>query len=387
MRAFVQKIAQKADLDSEERKAAQDFIVGICKTGSCKISDIARTIPSNKPLLEIARPLYDALADHKSSFDELRHAWLKEVANIANNMPFIAVDPSEIIKLHGKKFDFLDFVRDASDKDKRKGAGFPTVQIEATDEQHRNLPLWHEVFSTVHPDFRGWYETIGRAMLNVLSYIGKNAIWLFDRGFDAGDFYAILHALGIKWVVRQLQTRNVIFGDNQTILMSDLAESLRKPHEVEVPYVCKKTHRLKHWPLNFGFAPVRLPGHKGRYWMIVITGLRNEDMVLLTNEEIKSARQARRIVTAYMRRWGVEEGIRCWKQVTGVEDFRVRNWNSIRRLTFFSMLAYGIQALWLLTRPAAAKRLIARVKVFIDHVLFQHYRLWDGVQDALLRGM
>ena len=120
--------------------------------------------------------------------------------------------------------------------------------------------------------------------------------------------------------------------------------------------------------------------------MIAVTGLRDEDLVLLTNKDIRSARQAAAIVAAYMRRWGIEEGIRCWKQKTGVEDFRVRNWCSIRRLTFFSMLAYGIQALWLLTRPATARRLIARVKVFIERVMFRHYRLWDGVRDALLEG-
>ncbi|MCP4099350.1 MAG: transposase, partial [Planctomycetaceae bacterium] len=116
------------------------------------------------------------------------------------------------------------------------------------------------------------------------------------------------------------------------------------------------------------------------------TGLRSEDMVLLTNKYIRSIGQARKIVLAYMRRWGIEEGIRCWKQQTGVEDFRVRNWNSIRRLTFFSMLAYGIQALWLLTCPAMAKRLIERVKHFIEEVPFKHYRLWDGVKDALTKG-
>jgi len=87
-----------------------------------------------------------------------------------------------------------------------------------------------------------------------------------------------------------------------------------------------------------------------------------------------------------MRRWGIEEDIRLRKQKTGVEGFRVRNWRSIRRLTFLAMLACGIQALWLLTSPKAAQRLIARVKVFIEHVLFQHYRLWDGVRDALLSG-
>jgi hypothetical protein len=386
IRKFVQKIAKKTGLDSAETRLAQDCVVGICKKGSCKVSDIARTVAGNRDFRETARSFYDGFADPRSNFDDLRHAWLREVTRTADNMPFIAVDPSDIIKLHGESFDFLDIVRDASDRDKRKGPGFPLVKIEATDLEHRNLPLWTELFSTEHPDYRGWYETIGRAIVNVLAHTGKNATWLFDRGCDAGDFYPIILGLGIKWVVRQLQTRNVIMGNGKTVIMRDLAESLRKPHEVSAPYVDKKTHEVKSWPLSFGYAPVRLPGLESRFWMIVITGLRDEDMVLLTNEDIQSIGQARRIVLAYMRRWGIEEGIRCWKQKTGIEDFRVRNWESMQRMIFLSMLAYGIQALWLLTRPAAAKRLIARTKVFIEHVLFLHYRLWDGVNDALLAG-
>jgi hypothetical protein len=386
IRRFVQKLAKKASMNAEETTLAKDCVLGISKTGSCKVSDIARTLPGTTPLRETVRPFYDGLSDPRSNLDGLRAAWLDAVSNVASNMPFIAVDPSDIIKLYGKKFDFLDVVSDRSDRDKRKGPGFFTIQIDALDYEHRNLPLWHEVFSTIHPDYRSWYDTIGRAMLNVLAYTGNNATWLFDRGMDAGDFYTILNGLHIKWVVRQLQTRNVIFGDNRSILMRSLAESIQKPHEVNVPYVSKSTHRLKQWPLRFGYVPVRLPGFKGRYFMIVVTGLRNEDMVLLTNDDIKTVRQARRIVLAYMRRWGIEEGIRCWKQSTGVEDFRVRNWNSIRRLTFLSMLAYGIQALWLICSPAAAKRLIVRVKVFIQHVPFQHYRLWEGVKLALNKG-
>jgi hypothetical protein len=168
-------------------------------------------------------------------------------------------------------------------------------------------------------------------------------------------------------------------------MMSDLASSLSKPFKTTVPYVDKKNHVMRDWPVAFNFVPVRLQDVPGRFWMIVITGLR-EDMVLLANFSIRTPKQAERIVTAYLRRWAVEEGIRCWKQMTQVEDFRVRNWNAIRRITFFSMMAYGIQALWLITKPAMAKRLIKRVKQFIEIVPFEHYRLWVGVKDALLKG-
>jgi hypothetical protein len=384
IRKFVQKTAKLASLDAAELRLATAAVAAISRNENCLVSDIARMLGGKKELLEIARPLYDGLAEKYSALDNLPDAWLRLAAPTANRMPFIAVDPSDIAKPHGKAFDHLDIVRDASDCEKRKLPGFHTIQIEATDDRHRNLPLWHQLFSTKDPAYPGWYETIARAILAVLEHVGYDATWLFDRGCDAGEFYPFLQAIGVTWVVRQLQTRNVIFGDEQTILMRDLAESLRKPHDVLVPYVSKRTHKVKHWPLRFGYAPVRLPGLPGRFWMIVITDLRDEDMVLLTNDDIQTVEQAKRIVLAYMRRWGIEEGTRCWKQKTGVEGFRVRNWNSIRRLTFLSMLAYGIQALWLIARPSSARRLIARVKVFIKEVLFLNYRLWNGVKDALI---
>jgi len=387
IRTFVQNLAQIATLSDEETGLAVDVVAGISKTGSCKVSEIVRSKNGNKALREETQPVYKGLAQKTSKLDRLREAWLRMVAGVANKMPFIAVDFSDIFKLHGRAFDNLAIVRDASDPRKCKGPGFNTIQIEATGHRRVNLPLWQQIFSTVCPEYTGWYDIVGRAMSTVLKHIGKNAVWLFDRGFDAGDFYDILSTSGIRrWVVRQLQTRNVILGNGVTILMSDLAASLRKPFDTEVPYVDKKTHEMRHWPVFFNFAPVRLPDMPGRFWMIVITGLR-EDMVLLVNFELTSARQAERIVLAFLRRWAVEEGIRCWKQVTDVEDFRVRNWNSIRRMTFFSMLAYGIQALWLLTRPATAKRFIARVKQFIEEVPFRHYRLWAGVKDALIKGV
>jgi len=386
IRRSVQKIAKKAGLDLFETTLATDCILGITKSGSCKVSDIVRALNGREPFREETRIFYDGLSDQKSQLDMLREAWLDLIAPTADKMPFIAVDPSDIIKPYGRDFAFLDIVRDASDREKRKGTGFPTVQIEATNFSHQNLPLTQETFSTKHPEYRGWYDFIGRAMVKVLSRLGKKAVWLFDRGFDAEDFYTILRGLEVTWVVRQLQTRKVIFGNDHVVLMHDLAASISKPHETKVPYVDKKSHEVKTCPVRFGYAPVRLPGRTERYWMVVITGLRSEDMVLLTNDNIRNVKQAERIVQSYMRRWGVEEGIRCWKQKTGVEDFRVRNWHSIRRMTFFSMLAYGIQALWLLTRPKQAAKLIARVKVFIKKVLFLHYRMWDGVRIAINSG-
>ena len=236
IRTFVQKLAKIAALSNEECALAKDVITGISVTGSCKVSDIARVTGAAGTLRELTQPFYRGLSKITSKLDRLREAWVRFVAPVANRMPFVAVDFSDIFKLYGKAFDNLAIVRDASDPRKWKGPGFNTIQIEATDHQHRTLPLWQQIFSTVCPEYTGWYDIVGRAITTVLKHVGKRAVWLFDRGFDATDFYTILRDAGIhRWVVRQLQTRNVILETGITMLMSDLAAGLLKPFDTQVP--------------------------------------------------------------------------------------------------------------------------------------------------------
>ncbi|MCP4679316.1 MAG: hypothetical protein GY854_28275 [Deltaproteobacteria bacterium] len=147
IRRYVQKIAKKAGLTPEETSLVIDCIIGICKTGSCKVSDIVRALKNQLPFREETRELYDQLSDPKAGFEGMTDAWLDLIAPAVGKMPFIAVDPSDILKLHGKDIDNLDTIRDGSDPDKRSGKGFQTLQIEATNHDHQNLPLWQETQS------------------------------------------------------------------------------------------------------------------------------------------------------------------------------------------------------------------------------------------------
>ncbi len=63
IRRFVQKMAKDTLMNDEETQLAMNCVLGISKTGSCKVSDIARTLPGKQPLREAVRPFYDGLAD------------------------------------------------------------------------------------------------------------------------------------------------------------------------------------------------------------------------------------------------------------------------------------------------------------------------------------
>jgi hypothetical protein len=386
LKRSVQKAAKAGKVSAADAALASKIVESIARNGSCHVSEVARMLDEPGPLIDTERRLCEQLADDGSTLDGLREGWLRTAARAASRMRFITVDGSDHVKPYGKAFEHLDTVRDASDKRKHLEPGYCTVQIDANDEMHRNLPLWSETFSTKAPEYKSWWDTFLRPMLRVIAAVGRNATWLFDRGFDALDVLLALQWLRIGWVVRQVQSRLVALGNGELVPMHQLAAGLHKRHSVELPYVDKSTHEPRLATASFGFAPVRVPGIDAALTMIVIDGGRDEDIVLLTNVPIRRVEDAEAIVLAYLRRWGSEEATRAWKQLTRVEDFRVRRWNSIRRLTFLASMTVAIQALWLLTRPATAERYIARVKQFIEHVLFRHYRLWRGVQDALAKG-
>jgi hypothetical protein len=387
LKRSVQKAAKAGGLSAEDTALAAEIVVSIASTGKVHLSKVARRLKGkDEELIDPERNVSEQLAAEESTLDGLRDGWLQMVARTAKRLSFITVDGSDIAKPHGKAFEYLDMVRDASDPLKRIVPGYWTVQIDVLDELHRMLPLVSEVFSTKAPEYKTWYDAFLRPMLRVLGRLGREHTWLFDRGFDAIDFLKTLMTLRIHWVVRQTQTRHVQLADGELVPMHLLAAGLRKPYSIDVPYVDKSNHQPKVAPASFGFAPVRLPGIDDALTMIVIDGGRDEDIVLLTNARITDADQAEQIVLAYLRRWGSEEATRALKQLTGVEDFRVRKWESIKRLTHLAMMTCGVQALMLFTRGRTAARYIARVAQFFDNVLLRNYRLWEGIADALLSG-
>ncbi len=101
---YVQKIAKKAGLHLGETRLVKDRILGICQSGSCKVSDIVRALNGRGPFRGETRAVYDGLSRKHSGIDRLRNCWIELVAPTANQMPFIAVDPSDIIKPYGRDF-------------------------------------------------------------------------------------------------------------------------------------------------------------------------------------------------------------------------------------------------------------------------------------------
>jgi hypothetical protein len=256
-----------------------------------------------------------------------------------------------------------------------------------TQDGHRqHLPLLLDIYSTTDPAYQAlgdnaWSETFKRGVEKVALVRGRQGTWLFDRGFDSVGWMLFLFSLLLSFVVRLKKDRRVEVGDRRkplVLTVGRLGWGLAKPHTVDVPFVDTSTHKVVYSKMAYGYVPVWVPGIDKRMWLVIAKG-RKQDWYLLSNEEKMDAKRAGEIVLAYIFRWGNEEVTRCFKQCTGAENFRVRSLVAIRRLLFLAMLALAVQALLLFLNPSVAKQVMAMVQAFFRHVLFPHYRLWDGM--------
>ena len=404
VQGLVQRLVKRAGgLTNGEAKLASDLVVGISQSQSLLLSESARVIneiegrteeDDAKALIRTEQRLSKGLAKLQSGLDELPQAWLTLAAPTVRRLKFVTVDGSDMSKPYGGTFEYLDKVRDGSEPGKPIKPGYWLINIEAADGQGHHVPLVLTPFSTKDPDYqdkgdKAWTRTFQEEMRRVVPVTAGDATWLFDRGFDDNEHFRFMREIGRKHVVRVKRNRNVLVGDETKPIVQNIAtfaEGLKKPRSARIRYVDKKTHEQKTFIVSFGYVPVRLPDVAGSFWLLVVTGTQGDDWLLLSDQRPRNTKEAEAIIQAYIERWGNEEVTRLWKQCVDAEDFRVRKLWAIRRLLFLSMVAIGIQALWLLLRPQSAKKLIARVKVFIPDVRFLYYRLWRGVAHALDHG-
>jgi len=396
VQSFVQQVADRAGLDDRESRLARDIVVGISQAQSVLLSEIGRVIDRGKdvPLIRTEQRLSKGLRKETSKLDGLPRAYLRSVAPVARTLSFVTVDGTDHVHPYGKAFEVLDRVSDRSVPDKLVKPGYWGVTIEATDGQHRHLPLFYDLYSTKDPAYiaagaKPWQHQFQRAIAHVLPVTSRFATWLFDRGFDDGEQLHFFRDQLPRHVVRMMRSRLVHLGDRADPAVWNigvLGDNLRTPHSVAIPYVDKKTHQMRQHGRSFGYVPVRLPEMEHPYTLIVVRADQGQDWLLLASWVPRTTKEVAAIVRAYVVRWGSEEVTRCFKQCTDVENMRVRGFDAMRRLLWLALIAMGLQALWLFRRKRLAHAMIKRVKSFIHHVPFEHYRLWAGTAAALRGG-
>ena len=139
--------------------------------------------------------------------------------------------------------------------------------------------------------------------------------------------------------------------------------------------------------IEYGYRRVKLPGRPEKLTLVVVRGFGEEPLMLLTNVEVKrSRRSCSFILDSYLRRWQIEDTIRCMKQSYGVENVRVLSYERLQNLMVLVLCAMYFASVYLGDRARVrilAHRALRAARRLFGIPDFRYYALADGIRSLL----
>ena len=131
------------------------------------------------------------------------------------------------------------------------------------------------------------------------------------------------------------------------------------------------------------FGRVYLPDRPDNALSLVACRRAGDDqpLILLTTRVVETLDQALGVRRDYKQRWACEEAAQFLKSRVGLERFRVRCYEAIRRLAVLAMFAMGFLTWIVLRSRDLTKRLFVWTSRFRRQSVFLYYRLLDGLQE------
>jgi hypothetical protein len=112
--------------------------------------------------------------------------------------------------------------------------------------------------------------------------------------------------------------------------------------------------------IEYGYRRVRLPGRDEKLTLVVVRGFGEKPLMLLTNVEVKRSRKSCQfILDSYLRRWQIEDTIRCMKQSYDVENVRLLSYRRLQNMMVLALCAmYFARSIWATGRGGGYLRIV-----------------------------
>lgn len=365
-------------LSVPDRKFFADMTYGILASQSCLLTKIAQVLQEDEKKIYTVDRLSDHLKDGVHS-DALA-AYLNYVRKMAPAEPVIHIDDSDVVKPEGYHFESLGIVRDGSRSTKDKSVYSKGYHVtEACVLTDSNHPV--SIFSRIHSSNEKGFTSANHITFEAMergAQLFKKATFVMDRGYDDNKMFRKLWELGQDFVIRLTQKRKLYFHGKWVPATKLCAERKGK---VKMNLFYKgKDHEA-----YISHVKVQLTAAKRNVYLVLVYGITEHPMMLVTNKEIHSKEDVIKVARLYFSRWRIEEYFRSKKQIFDFENFRVRSLASINALNFHITVAMAFLAR--MTRKNGANKLLKSVleaaRPIKDVVQFRYYRISDGVAELL----
>lgn len=357
-------------LNNPTTKFVMDMQYGLAKSGSCLISNIARSLDEDIKLRYTIERLCDNLSSlYQEEKENIWNNYLNEVKkNIDLDNPIVLFDDSDINKEYSKKLEDLDRVIDASSQDKKIVNGYHVCEATILSKNKKQpISIYSKIYSCQSNSFisKGTYTLDSiKAAENL---VGNKFTGVFDRGYDDNKIFNYMSKNNHDFVIRLCDNRILLFKDKKRNV-----DEVSKTRKGKISY--KALFDNEEFELMLSYTKATLPYNKKEYTLVIVYGLsEDKPMKLLTNKKIKSKEDVIEIVRLYLSRWRIEEYFRGKKQEYDFENMRVRTLESMNNLNM--MLTIHLGHIAMLADKIDNKLLIIKI-IYASKSLKQKSIVW-----------
>ena len=367
-----------ACLSSPEAKFTADMIYGIVASKSCLLTQISQRLQENTKKRYTVDRLSDHLA-HGVPQNALRD-YLRYVRSIVPSEPVIHIDDSDVIKPEGYHFESLGIVRDGSKSTPEKSVfckGYHVTEACVLTDSNHPVSIFSELHSSTEKGFTSTNH-VTFAAIERGANLFKKATYVMDRGYDDNKIFQKMWDLGQYFFIRLIQKRKMFFY-GKWVPATRLCAQRKGKVKLNLFYKGKEHEAY------ISHVKVQLTAAKRDVYLVLVYGITEHPMMLVTNKVISSKEDVIKIARLYFSRWRIEEYFRAKNQIFDFENFRVRKLKAINALNFYIGLAMAFLAH--MTRKNAANALLKSIleaaRPIKEKVQFLYYRIADGISELL----
>ena len=269
------------------RRFVSEMVYGIQASQSVMLTEVGRTLEEEIPLRKTEWRLSRNLQRPELE-DTVQENLLAMAANRVSQDTLLVIDPSDLSKKYAKKMEYLATVRDGSAHGLAQG--YWTLHVIGSEVGSSTMtPLYQRLWSAEAPDFVSENEEILRSIDAIMERVGPRGLWVMDRGGDRINLFGPMLERGARFLFRLVGNRHVVC-QGKTQLAEAVAQGCPCRHAKSV--IRLKDGKERVYTLRFGFRRVFLPNRPEPLCLLVIHGLGEGPLMLLTTEPLRNTKRS-----------------------------------------------------------------------------------------------
>ena len=328
------------DLTKPETRCLRDMVLGILKSKSVFVNQIAASLREPLKLKDVCKRLSAQYLKNDFADNVREHHLEAASAGISKN-DFILMDGTDISKKHAKYMEGLEVVRNGDTSE--LGLGYNVLNINAINAHREITPLHSRAYSFEMGALSGNNE-IKKAVRGVKQHINDKGCWVFDRGADSQILKDFFFEECSEAIIR-LKKNTKLDYENQVLQVNKLVGKIKFSVTQTVTKIKKdrpvqKQYELGAIPISYTIGRV-----KHALWLVVSRNKRYGGLcyLLVKSKRTAAIDVAKWAFKGYGLRWKIEEYHRHVKQEYRLEDIQMKTFDGLQ-----SMLAVLTTAMFIL---------------------------------------